>query len=82
MQKKIQCPRCFGEDVTAIADSHYVCNNLDCFDDNKNRTQFLLVEDTNVKFPDNQVFVSRSKSEFYRKPYLKLESVGSESDTK
>lgn len=68
----MQCPRCMKEDVTAIADSHYVCNNPDCFDDNHNRTQFVVIKDSKVKFPYNQIFVDRDKSEFYRKPYLQL----------
>lgn len=72
----MQCPRCMKDDVTAIADSHYVCNNPDCYDENHNRTQFSIIEDSSVKFPYNQIFVNRNKSEFYRKPYLKLEEVG------
>lgn len=68
----MQCPRCMKEDVTAISDSHYVCNNPDCFDDKHNRTQFVVVRDSRVRFPYNQIFVDRDKSEFYRKPYLQL----------
>lgn len=72
----MQCPRCFGEDVTAISNSHYVCNNPECFDENHNRTQFRFIEDTRVQFPYNQIFVNQPKSRFYRKPYLKLDTVG------
>lgn len=68
----MQCPRCMKEDVTAISDSHYVCNNPDCFDDSHNRTQFVVVRDGRVRFPYNQIFVDRDKSEFFRKPYLQL----------
>lgn len=72
----MQCPRCMKEDVTAISDSHYVCNNPDCHDDKNNRTQFRVVPDVSVQFPYNQIYVDRDKSEFYRKPYLELETVG------
>lgn len=78
----MQCPRCFQSNVTAIADSHYVCNNPDCSDDNGNKVQFSVVEDKNINFPYNQIFVNRGKKEFYRKPYLELEEVGMVNTTK
>lgn len=78
----MQCPRCFKDDVSSVGDTHYVCNNPSCVDDNGNRTQFRKVEDDRVHFPYNQIFVTRDKSEFYRKPYLKLTDVGVMSLTK
>lgn len=78
----MQCPRCFKEDVSAVGDTHYVCNNPDCVDDSGNRTQFRVVNDDKVHFPYNQIFVSRGVHEFYRKPYLKLGSIGVTSTTK
>lgn len=66
----MQCPRCFGTDVSLVGDSHYVCNRPDCVDDQGKRTQFKVVEDDRVRFPYNQIFVNRKKSDFFRKPYL------------
>lgn len=71
----MQCPRCLDNNVTAISDSHYVCNNPNCYDENHNKTQFRVIEDELIRFPYNQIFVSRSKTEFYRKPYLELQIV-------
>lgn len=71
----MQCPKCFGEDITPIGSSHYVCNNPNCVENGK-RTQFRVIEDDKVRFPYNQIYVNRSKDKFYRKPYLKLENVG------
>lgn len=71
----MQCPKCFSEDTTAISDSHYVCNNINCHYENGDRTQFRIVADKSIKFPYNQIFVNRDKSQFYRKPYLELETV-------
>lgn len=73
----MQCPKCMGEDVSIIGTSHYVCNNPNCINGN-GRTQFRLIEDDRVYFPYNQIFVNRGKQEFFRKPYLQLESVGNE----
>lgn len=75
----MQCPKCFGTDVSPIGTSHYVCNNPNCTLDNGSRTQFRAVEDTKVRFPYNQIFVNRGKDEFIRKPYLEIKSVGVES---
>lgn len=71
----MQCPKCMGTDVSIIGNSHYVCNNPEC-KNNGGRTQFRVVEDDKVYFPYNQIFVNRGKHEFFRKPYLQLESVG------
>jgi len=68
----MQCPRCYGTDVSAVGDTHYVCNNPNCVDDEGRRTQFRLVTDEYIRFPFNQIFVGRETKEFYRKPYLKL----------
>ena len=72
----MQCPRCFKTDVSAVGDTHYVCNNPDCTDESGNRTQFRVVEDEKINFPYNQIFVSRAVKDFFRKPYLKLENIG------
>lgn len=72
----MKCPKCLKEDISPISDSHYVCNDPNCVDENGNRTQFRLLEDSYIRFPYNQIFINRSKHEFYRKPYLELETVG------
>ena len=79
---KMKCPKCFGDDISIIGESHYVCNNPLCSDINGNRVQFRLVIDDKVRFPYNQIFVDRTKNEFYRKPYLQLEEVGSNNVTR
>ena len=68
----MQCPRCYGIDVSAVGDTHYVCNNPNCVDDNGRRTQFIFITDEYIRFPFNQIFVGRKTQEFFRKPYLKL----------
>jgi len=78
----MQCPRCFKDNVSAVGDTHYICNDPNCVDDSGKRTQFKFVEDEKVHFPYNQIFITRKKSEFYRKPYLKLSRVGVTSVTK
>lgn len=78
----MQCPRCMKDNTTPIGDSHYVCNNPDCLNDENNRTQFKIVEDSYIRFPYNQIFVDRSVHQFYRKPYLELEEVGEKSTTR
>jgi len=70
------CPICFSEEfVTPIGMSHYICNNPSC-NNNGKIVQFHSIEDDKVRFPYNQIFVNRKKSEFYRKPYLELSPVG------
>lgn len=66
------CPRCYQDDVSAVGDTHYVCNNPNCVDEKGRRTQFKMVTDEFVRFPYNQIFVGRAVKEFYRKPYLEL----------
>lgn len=72
----MNCPRCMKDNVTPIGDSHYVCNNQNCMDDAGNRTQFQLIPDDYIRFPDNQIYVNRDKHEFYQKPYLTIDPVG------
>lgn len=67
------CPRCYKDNVSKVGDTHYVCNNTECVDDNGKRTQFKFVEDDYVHFPYNQIFVTKGKENFYRKPYLVIE---------
>ena len=76
------CPICKTNNVSIVGNSHYICNNPTCVDNNGSRTQFYLEEDSRVRFPYNQIFVNRSKNNFYRKPYLKLSSVGKTEITK
>lgn len=70
------CPKCFSENVTPISDSHYICNNPECEEKNGTKIQFQHILDEKIRFPYNQIFVNRSKSEFFRKPYLELQTVG------
>ena len=78
----MQCPKCMKNDTTLISDSHYVCNDSTCINDNEERTQFKFISDDHVRFPYNQIFVNRQKQEFFRKPYLEIESVGSRNITR
>lgn len=68
------CPKCMQDNVSIVGNTHYICNTPNCVDQNGNRTQFLYVEDDKVHFPFNQIFVNRTKKDFYRKPYLKINS--------
>lgn len=68
------CPRCMTDNTTIISD-HYICNNPTCFNEDGSKTQFTFVNDEKVYFPYNEIFVNRNKMEFYRKPYLVLESI-------
>lgn len=70
------CPICFGDDVSIVGESHYVCNNPDCKDSDGKRVQFRHVIDNKVHFPYNQIFVNRNVQEFYRKPLLEISSPG------
>lgn len=70
------CPKCLGNNITPVGTTHYICNNPGC-ENNGTKTQFRLVVDDHVRFPYNQIFVSRSKQEFIRQPYLSLSSKGS-----
>ena len=72
----MRCPRCFGSNISLVNGTHYVCNNESCTDDNGKRTQFSVVSDTEIKFPYNQIFRNRLKTEFYKVPYLQIGSVG------
>ena len=69
----MQCPRCMKNNTTIISNTHYVCNEPTCTDDNGNRTQFRFVPDSEVRFPYNQIFVDKQPHEFFRKPYLDIE---------
>ncbi len=72
----MQCPRCLGNDTSPVGDSHYICNNENCVDEKGNRTQFQYIEDEKISFPYNQIFVNKSKNNFYKKPYLKQDNIG------
>lgn len=65
------CPKC-GNESTMIGNSHYMCTNVECVDDNKRRTQFVFEPDKEVEFPSNQIFKDRQKDQFFRKPYLQI----------
>lgn len=76
---KLICPKCFSTDangnkytVTCVNGSHYICDNPNCKNDEGNRVEFQIVEDDKIYFPDNQIFVTREKEKFYRKPYLQV----------
>lgn len=69
---QIVCPRCGGTDISPVGATHYVCNNKKCTDVQGGRTQFLLTYDRTVRFPYNQIFVGRPKSEFYKMSYLQI----------
>jgi len=75
-QKVKQCPRCMKCDSTIISDTHYLCNDPNCVSETGERTQFLHIPDKKVHFPYNQIFVDRPVEEFYRKPYLPIETTG------
>lgn len=66
----MQCPKCFGYDTTLVNNTHYVCNNKTCVDTSGHQTQFEVVNDEKIHFPLNEIFVGRTKNEFYRKRYL------------
>ena len=72
----MKCPRCFQSDVSLVSDTHYVCNNPTCVDDDGNRTQFYIKYDEKIEFPYNQIFVGRDKSLFYKKPYWNVTDAG------
>ena len=66
----MKCPRCFGNDISPVSNTHYICNNPNCTDDNGNKTQFFQIFDDKKHFPYDQIFPNREDSEFYRLPYL------------
>ena len=65
-------PRCMQDNTTPVGNSHYVCNNENCIDDNGKRTQFQFIEDDVVQFPHNVIYRDKNKQNFFGKPYLKL----------
>ena len=69
----MQCPRCYGTDVSEVGSTHYVCNNSNCVDENGKRTQFKMVIDERIQFPYNQIFNGRKVDEFFKKPYLVID---------
>ena len=77
----MQCPKCMGTNTTLISDTHYVCNNASCVNDDGTRVQFKFVMDKKIGFPYNQIFTNRQRHEFYRKPYLELASTGAKNVT-
>ena len=66
----MQCPKCYGTDVTLIDNSHYVCNNRSCVDSKGHQTQFKIKNDEKIKFPYNEIFLTRNTNDFYRKIYI------------
>ena len=73
----MKCPKCMKDNTTLISNSHYVCNDPNCINDDGSRVQFKFINDEKIRFPYNQIFVNRQKHEFFRKPYLEIESAGS-----
>lgn len=69
------CPKCLKDDVTPVGTTHYICNNPEC-SNNGTRTQFHHIVDDRIRFPFNQIFINRSKQDFFRKPYIALATVG------
>ena len=72
----IRCPRCGLPDVTPVGTSHYICNRPSCVDENGERTQFRVIEDNEIQFPHNIIFHGRTKNQFFRTPYLKINKGG------
>lgn len=72
----MQCPRCMKESAQMVGSSHYICTDPKCKSPDGSRTQFQVKVDDTIRFPYNQIFVGHSRTEFFRKPYLKLEDVG------
>ena len=72
----MKCPKCLGDNTSPISNTHYVCNNPICVNDDGSRVQFKFIPDKKINFPYNQIFVNRQTNEFYRKPYLELEFTG------
>lgn len=70
---KIVCPKCLGEDISLVGNTHYICNDPNCVT-NGLRTQFEVTVDGEIKFPYNQIFSTMSRQEFIRTPYIKLSS--------
>ena len=73
------CPRCMKDDTTSVGGTHYICNDITCLNEDGSRTQFSFVEDEYIRFPYNVIFNTRNKNEFFRKPYLQLNAIGSKS---
>lgn len=69
----MRCPRCYRTDFRPVGDTHYICNNPSCMDDNGRRTQFKVETDESIQFPYNQIFISRKTEEFYKESYIKTE---------
>ena len=69
----VKCPKCFSTNVSLISNTHYLCNNPNC-KHNGNKTQFRVVYDNTINFPYNQIFTDRTADEFYREPYLEVDS--------
>ena len=72
----IVCPKCNSLNVSLVMNTHYICNNPGCADENGNRVQFKIVNDVSIKFPCNQIYSGRLNSEFYREVYIKMGSLG------
>lgn len=72
----MKCPKCMKDNTTIISNTHYVCNDPKCVDDDGNRIQFKFITDKKIKFPYNQIFIDRNVEKFFRKPYLEIEMTG------
>lgn len=70
------CPHCFHDDVSPVGDTHYICNNPDCRDENGNKTQFRIIMDDWIHFPYNIIFSTHNVNEFYRDKYVVRNTVG------
>ena len=68
------CPRCMKDDTTPVGNTHYVCNDETCVDENGKRTQFQFIEDQKICFPANVIYRDKGKQNFFRKPYLHMVS--------
>ena len=75
---KIRCPKCQQYDqVQQVGNTHYICNHIERMDHTENgRPQFTIIQDDEIHFPYNQIFVKRKVDEFFRSPYLKLKDIG------
>lgn len=74
---KTICPRCMQNKISLVNGTHYICNIETCIDENGNRTQFQLIVDKKIRFPYNIIYNGMSNQNFFRKPYLKIKTVGS-----
>ena len=74
----IRCPKCqLSDKVQEVGTTHYICNHTEREDHQENgRPQFTIIQDDQIHFPYNQIFIKRNVEEFFRIPYLKLKDIG------